>query len=52
MGSIFIAGANFIKVAHIVINNVYYDMSRNIMFNTNSQVTVVSYRAYVLLYCH
>ena len=47
MGSIFIAGANFIKVAYIVINNVYYDMSRNIMFNTNSQVTVVSY-----MYCY
>ena len=46
MGSIFIAGANFIKFAYVVINNVYYDISRNIMFNTNSQVTVVSY-----MYC-
>ena len=49
MGYIFIAGANLIKFAYVitnnvyvVINNVYYDISRNIMFNTNSQVTVVS----------
>ena len=47
MGSIFIAGANFIKFAYVVINNVYYDISRNIMHNTNSQVTVVSY-----MYCY
>ena len=32
MGYIFIAGANFIKFAYVVINNVYYDISRNIMF--------------------
>ena len=42
-GIIFIAGANFIKFGYVVINNVYYDISRNIMFNTNSQVTVVRY---------
>ena len=40
MGYIFIAGANFMKFAYVVINNVYYDISRNIMFNTNSQVNV------------
>ena len=50
MGYIFIAGANFMKFAYVVINNVYYDISRNIMFNTNSQVTVVRYN--VLLYLH
>ena len=44
------AGANFMKFAYVVINNVYYDISRNIMFNTNSQVTVVRYN--VLLYLH
>ena len=48
IGYIFIAGANLIKFAYVVINNVYYDIIRNIMFNTNSQVTVVSYN--VLLY--
>ncbi len=47
MGYIFIAGANFIKFAYVVISNVYYVISRNIMFNTNSQVTVVSY-----MYCY
>ena len=47
MGYIFIAGANFIKFAYVVINNVYYVISRNIMFNTNSQVTVVRY-----IYCY
>ena len=36
MGYIFIAGANFIKCADVVINI-------KTMFNTNSQVTVVSY---------
>ena len=50
MGYIFIAGANFMKFAYVVINNVYYDISRNIMFNTNSQVNVVRYN--VLLYLH
>ena len=44
MGYIFIAGANLIKFAYVVINNVYYVISRNIMFNTNSQVTVVRCR--------
>ena len=39
--------ANFIKFAYVVINNVYYVISRNIMFNTNSQVTVVRY-----IYCY
>ena len=43
----YIAGANFIKFAYVVINNVYYVISRNIMFNTNSQVTVVRY-----IYCY
>ena len=47
MGYIFIAGANFIKFAYVVKNNVYYVISRNIMFNTNSQVTVVRY-----IYCY
>ena len=47
MGQIFIAGPNLLKFAYVVINNVYYDMSRHIMFNTNSQVTVVSY-----MYCY
>ena len=47
MGYIFISGANLIKFAHVVINNVYYVISRNIMFNTNSQVTVVRY-----MYCY
>ena len=37
-------------VVHSSINNVYYDISRHIMFNTNSQVTVVRYN--VLLYLH
>ena len=50
MGYIFIAGANFMKFAYVLINNVYYDISRNIMFNTNSQVNVVRYN--VLLYLH
>ena len=50
MGYIFIAGANLMKFAYVVINNVYYDISRNIIFNTNSQVTVVRYN--VLLYLH
>ena len=43
MGYIFIAGVNLIKFAYVVINNVYYVISRNIMFNTNSHVTVVRY---------
>ena len=47
MGYIFNAGANFIKFTYVVINNVYYVISRNIMFNTNSQVTVVCY-----IYCY
>ena len=47
MGSIFIAGDNLVKFADVVINVVYYDISRHIMFNTNSQVTVVSY-----MYCY
>ena len=47
MGYIFVAGANFINFAYVVINNVYYVISRNIMFNTNSQVTVVRY-----MYCY
>ena len=47
MGYIFIAGANLIQFAYVVINNVYYIISRNIMFNTNSQVTVVRY-----MYCY
>ena len=47
MGYIFIAGANFIKCAYVVINHVYYVISRNIMFNTNSQVTVVRF-----MYCY
>ena len=47
MGYIFIAGANLIKFAYVVINNVYYVISRNIMFNTNAQVTVVRY-----MYCY
>ena len=38
---------NFIKFADVVINDVYYDIGRNLMFNTNSQVTVVSY-----MYCY
>ena len=50
MGYIFIAGVNLMKFAYVVINIVYYDISRNIMFNTNSQVTVVRYN--VLLYLH
>ena len=50
MGYIFIAGANFKKFAYVVINNVYYDISRNMMFNTNSQVNVVRHN--VLLYLH
>ena len=50
IGYIFFAGANFMKFAYVVINNVYYDIIRNIMFNTNSQVTVVRYN--VLLYMH
>ena len=52
MGYIFIAGGNFMKFAYVVINNVYYDISRNIPFNTNSQVTVVRYNDIVLLYMH
>ena len=32
---------------YVVIDYVCYDISRNIMFNTNSQVTVVSY-----MYCY
>ena len=47
MGYIFIAGVNFIKFAYVVINNVYYVISRNIIFNTNSQVTVFRY-----MYCY
>ena len=47
LGYIFIAGANFIKFAYVVINNVYDVISRNIMFNTNSQVIVVGY-----IYCY
>ena len=47
MGYTFIAGANSIKFAYVVINNVYYVISINIMFNTNSQVTVVRY-----MYCY
>ena len=47
MGYTFIAGANFIKFVYVVINNVYYVMGRTIMFNTNSQVTVVRY-----IYCY
>ena len=47
IGYIFIAGANLIKFAYVVINNVYYVISRNIMFNMNSQVTVVRY-----IYCY
>ena len=43
MGYIFIAGANLIKFAYVLINNVYYVIIRNIMFNTNSQVTGVRY---------
>ena len=49
MGYIFIAGATLVNVADDVINGVYYDISRNIRFNTNSQVTVVSYRP---MYCY
>ena len=44
----FIAGANLIKCVYVVINNVYYVISRNIMFNTNSQVTVVRYISYYI----
>ena len=47
LGYIFIAGANLIKFAYVVINNVYYVIGRNIMFNTNSQVNVVRY-----MYCY
>ena len=47
MGYIFIAGAHLIQFAYVVINNVYYVISRNIMFNTNSQATVVRY-----MYCY
>ena len=47
MGSIFIAGANLVKFADVVINVVYYDISRNIMLNANSLVTVISY-----MYCY
>ncbi len=47
MGYILIAGANLIKFAYVVINNVYYVISRNIMFNTNSQINVVRY-----IYCY
>ena len=47
MGYIFIAGANLIKFAYVIINNVYYVISRSITFNTNSQVTVVRY-----MYCY
>ena len=36
-----------VNVADDVINTVYYDISRNIRFNTTSQVTVVSY-----IYCY
>ena len=46
-GYIFIAGATLVNVADDVIHGVYYDISRNIRFNTNSQVTVVSY-----MYCY
>ena len=42
-----IDGATLVNVADDVINGVYYDISRNIRFNTNSQVTVVSY-----MYCY
>ena len=41
MGYIFIAGDNFMKFADVV-NDVYYDIGRNIMFIANSQVNVVS----------
>ena len=47
MGYIFIAVATLVNFADDVINSVYYDISRNIRFNTNSQVTVVSY-----MYCY
>ena len=47
MGYVFIAGANIIKFAYVVINNVYFAISRNILFSTNSQVTVVRY-----IYCY
>ena len=47
MGYIFIAGANIIKCAYVVINNVYCVISRNRMFNTNSQVIVVRF-----MYCY
>ena len=36
-----------VNVADDVINIVYYDISRNVRFNTNSQVTGVSY-----MYCY
>ena len=50
IGYISIAGANFTKFSYVVTNNFHFDISRNIMFNTNSQVTVVRYN--VLLYLH
>ena len=50
MGYTSIDGANFRKFAYVVINNVYYNISKNIVFNTNSQVTVARYN--VLLYLH
>ena len=38
---------SIVNVADDVINGVYYNISSNIRFNTNSQVTVVSY-----MYCY
>ena len=48
MGYIFIAGANFIKFAYVVINNVYYVISRNIMFNTNSHKSLLFFICIVI----
>ena len=39
---IVIVCASFPKLTDVVIHNVYYDIRRNIMFNTNSQRNAVS----------
>ena len=48
IGNIFIAGANFIKFAYVVINNVYYDISRTIMFITRIHKSLL----FVIMYCY
>ena len=51
MGYIFIAGANLLNFAYVVINNVYYVITRNMMFNTN-EFTSHCCSLYLLLYFH